>query len=87
MTNQTFNTNLLNNVKNVFVAWAKSEKIDLAKNFKTRGEFLKFLIAFTFKFCIENLNMSQDDALNLILGEQTVNQLAEQVWNQVNAAA
>jgi hypothetical protein len=31
--------------------------------------------------------MSQDDALNLVLGEQTVNQLAEQVWNQVNAAA
>jgi hypothetical protein len=87
MSNQTFNANLLNNVKNVFVAWAKAEKIDLSKNFKNREDFIKFLIAFTFKFCIENLNMSQDDALNLVLGEQTVNQLAEQVWNQVNAAA
>ena len=86
MTNQTFNTNLLNNVKNVFVAWAKAEKIDLSKNFKNREDFIKFLIAFTFKFCIENLNMSQDDALNLVLGEQTVNRIADQVWNQVNAA-
>jgi len=86
MTNQTFNTNLLNNVRNLFVAWAKSEKIDLNQHFKTREEFLKFLIAFTFKFAIENLNMSQDDALNLVLGEQTVNRIADQVWNQVNAA-
>lgn len=87
MSNQTFNANLLNNVKNVFVAWAKAEKIDLSKNFKNREDFIKFLIAFTFKFCIENLNMSQDDALNLVLGEQTVNRIADQVWNQVNAAA
>lgn len=86
MSNQTFNANLLNNVKNVFVAWAKAEKIDLSKNFKNREDFIKFLIAFTFKFCIENLNMSQDDALNLVLGEQTVNRIADQVWNQVNAA-
>lgn len=86
MSNQTFNTNLLNNVKNVFVAWANSEKIDLNQHFKTREEFMQFLIAFTFKFCIDNLKMSQDDALNLVLGQETVNQLAEQVWNQANAA-
>ena len=82
----TLNTNILNQIKNLFVAFANERGIDLTKEFKTSADFVAYITAFTFQFCVKQLGMTSDAALDLVIGQESINRLGEQIWEQVNNA-
>lgn len=82
----TLNTNILNQVKNLFIEFANERGIDLAQEFKSRADFVQYLVAFTFQFCVKQLGMTTDAALDLVIGKEAINRLGEQIWEQVNNA-
>lgn len=81
----TLNTNILNQVKNLVVSFANERGIDLNKEFKSRADFVAYITAFTFQFCVTQLGMTTDAALDLVIGQESIKRLGEQIWEQVNA--
>lgn len=80
------NQQLLNSVKNMIIDWANSEGVDLADHFQSRDDFAKWVISFTIKSVMDILSIELNAAYDIVMGDGSFNNLADSVWNQLQAS-
>ena len=80
------NKELLNKVKDMLIAKASEDGRDLAKDFGTKEEFKKFVIAFAIRSCQENLGMSVSEAYDTVMGAGSYQRLADECFNKLQNA-
>ena len=70
---------LLNAVREYIVNFATENNIVLANEFKSRGDFQKFVVAISIKTLVD-AGFDLAEAFNLVMGEGAYQDLAAKVW-------
>ena len=80
------NLKLLNEVQSKIIEVANQNGTSLKAEFGTVEEFKKFVVSFTIRAFMEIGGLTVNQAYDVVMGDGAYNELANSVWEQLNAA-
>jgi hypothetical protein len=79
-----FNKDLLNAAKKLIVEFANDNNIVISESFPNKKSFNEFVISLTIKSIMQILKVDIKDAWNMVFGDDSYKQFAENVFDSVN---
>lgn len=76
---------MLNVVKDLIIQDANEKGLNLQDDFKTRQDFMNFVIAFTIRSLMQILKIEVSEAHDIVFGEGSYRELCDSVWESLQA--
>jgi len=77
---------LLNFVKDSVIEQCNSEGVNLADHFETPKEFRQFIAELSIKLVVE-IGISVNDAVDIVLGDGSFDEIAGDIWERLQPQA
>ena len=77
MTKSDPSLEILNQAKDLLVKFANENNINLREHFDSVADFKEFVIGFTYRFMVEQMNIPSAQAFDLVMGEGAFENLYE----------